>query len=142
MVIINSFNSHQWDEYFRLRWEVLRKPWGQPIGSEKDNLEAEAFHAAILVDNKIIAVGRLDKIDAYTGQIRYMAVHPDFEGKGWGNYVLANLDQKAKAKGLQKIMLHAREKAINFYLRNNYTLISKSYVLFGEIQHYLMEKQI
>jgi ribosomal protein S18 acetylase RimI-like enzyme len=38
--------------------------------------------------------------------------------------------------------LHAREIAIGFYQKLGYQMIEKSHLLFGEIQHYLMEKTL
>ena len=35
-------SQDEWDAYFRLRWECLREPWGQPLGSERDELEEQA----------------------------------------------------------------------------------------------------
>jgi hypothetical protein len=34
-------------QYYELRWRLLRKPWNQPKGSEKDEKEDEAFHKHI-----------------------------------------------------------------------------------------------
>jgi hypothetical protein len=38
------------------------------------------------------------------------------------------------------MILHARDYAVDFYLRLDYTLIEASHKLFGVLQHYLMEK--
>ena len=39
----------------------------------------------------------------------------------------------------KQIILHARENAINFYLKNGFKLGQKTHILFGEVQHYLMK---
>lgn len=46
-------------EYFDVRYEVLRKPLGSPRGSELLNDDDKAIHSFIEVNNKIIAVGRI-----------------------------------------------------------------------------------
>jgi hypothetical protein len=38
--------------------------------------------------------------------------------------------------------LQAREKAIPFYERLGYKVVEKTHLLFGEIQHYKMRKEI
>jgi tRNA-dihydrouridine synthase len=51
-------------------------------------------------------------------------------------------ERVACERGDTKIILHAREVALNFYTKLDYKLIEKSHLLFGEIQHYLMEKEL
>lgn len=46
-------------EYFDVRYEVLRKPLGSPRGSELLMDDDKAIHAYISIENKIIAVGRI-----------------------------------------------------------------------------------
>lgn len=133
--------EQDWKSYYLLRWEILRKPWQQPPGSEKDNHENEAVHAFIkTADNRVIAVGRLQINTGNEGQIRYMAVHNDFNGMGFGRMLLEYLENKARRLGVQKIVLDARENAVNFYVNCNYKLVEKGHLLFNDIQHWRMEK--
>ena len=76
------------------------------------------------------------------GQIRFMAVETDSQGKGIGEKLMLHLESIAFENDKKKIILHAREIAIGFYRKLGYELIEKSHLLFGEIQHYLMEKSI
>lgn len=46
-------------EYFDVRYEVLRKPLGSPQGSELLNDDDKAIHTYISIDTKIVAVGRI-----------------------------------------------------------------------------------
>lgn len=135
-------NQEDLEKIFQLRYEVLRKPWGQSFESSKDDWDAVSFNAFVEENGKCVACGRLDIIDEQTAQIRYMAVHPHFRGKQLGTRILEYLENIAKQKGLKKIFLHARENAVAFYLKSGYTLIAASYLLFDAIQHYKMEKKI
>ncbi|MCX7729263.1 MAG: GNAT family N-acetyltransferase [Bacteroidia bacterium] len=130
------------EKIFQLRYEVLRKPWGQTLESAKDELDGISLNAFIEENNMCIACGRLDFIDKETGQIRYMAVHPDYRNNQLGKKIFLFLEERAREKGLKKIFLHARENALSFYLSNGCQLVGHSYVLFNAIQHYLMEKEI
>jgi len=69
-----------------------------------------------------------------------MAVHPDYQRQGFGNMLMRHLEEESRQNGAKKIILHARESALNFYKKNGYKQIEQSYLLFGSIQHYLMEK--
>ena len=131
------------DKYYQLRWEVLRKDWNRAKGSEKDKGEESAFHAMIINENNdAIAVCRLQKVNETDGQIRSMGVKAEERGKGYGAIIINHLENLAKQKGLTKIFLHARQNAIPFYEKMGYQTKEKSYLLFEEIQHYLMEKQL
>ncbi|HPQ08701.1 MAG TPA: GNAT family N-acetyltransferase [Bacteroidia bacterium] len=130
------------EKIFQLRYEVLRKPWNQTYESSFDELDKISYNAFIEESSICIACGRLDILNSTTAQIRYMAVKPEYRGKHYGQQVLVYLEKLAKEKGIQKIILHARENAVDFYLKNNYKIIQPSHLLFNTIQHYLMEKTL
>jgi len=49
LLILQSPRSpSEWDTYFDLRWRILRQPWGQPRGSERDSEDDSAFHLLLL----------------------------------------------------------------------------------------------
>jgi N-acetylglutamate synthase-like GNAT family acetyltransferase len=126
-----------------LRDKILRKPWNQPRETATDALEEKSFNAYVSDENNmVIACGRLQENEGKTGQIRYMAVDTTYQGKGLGKQVLDFLEQKGKEAGLKKIELQARENAVEFYKSTGYTLREKSFLLWGIIQHYLMEKEL
>lgn len=50
------------------------------------------------------------------------------------------VEAKSLKRGNHKMILHARDYAVDFYLNLGYSKIKKSYKLFGTLQHYLMEK--
>lgn len=131
------------DRYYQLRWEVLRRDWNRPKGSEKDDGEEGAIHAMIVDKNdKAIAVCRLQIPDKAMGQIRSMGVKAEHRGKGYGAIIISYLEHSAKQSGLSKIFLDARENAVAFYEQMGYKITEKSYLLFGEIQHWRMEKSL
>lgn len=134
--------NHELEKIFQLRYEILRKPWNQPFSSAIDELDKISTNVLVEENGFCVACGRLDIIDANTAQIRYMAVHPNYRGKKLGQQVLLYLEKIATDKNIKKIILHARENAVPFYLKNNYTLVEKSHILFNSIQHYLMEKNL
>ncbi|MEN9699692.1 MAG: hypothetical protein RLZZ301_890 [Bacteroidota bacterium] len=133
----------EWEAYFALRFLVLRAPWGQPQGSERSADEAQHQHLAAFDENQqLIGVGRLDAIDAKRAQIRFMAVLPEYQKNGIGRQLIEALETKAAAQKHTEIVLHAREIALPFYEKLGYQLLEKSHLLFGEIQHYLMQKTV
>ena len=130
-------------KYYRLRFEILRKPWNQPESSTKDEWEKNSIHVLMTDEkNEAVAVGRLQLNDTAQGQIRSMAVRTDQQGIGLGSVIVQFIEQKAKEKKLKEITLDARENAVAFYEKHGYRVIGDSYLLFGIIRHYRMKKEI
>jgi len=143
MKVVFAHSNVEIEKILELRFKILREPWGQSKESSSDGHEDTTYNA-YAQDEKgnVIACGRLQINDATTGQIRYMAVAGGMQGKGLGKLILKALEQKAKELGSKKIELQARENALDFYKANNYTLIEKTHLLFGVVQHYLMHKTL
>jgi len=142
--IIEPTTSEEFKKYYNLRYEILRKPWGQLPGSERDEGEETSIHRMI-IDNKTgntLAVGRLQFNSEDEAQIRYMAVADYLQGKGLGSQIIIALEDVARGKGIQRIILSARENAIQFYKNNGYNIVRKTHLLFDEIQHWLMQKEL
>lgn len=130
----------EWEQYYALRYDVLRKPLNQPIGSERNDGDLTGIHFALYEDGMLRAIARLDKVDESTGQTRFVAVDPIVQGKGFGKLIMEAVEAKSIERGDKKMILHARDYALQFYLRLGYAEIEKSYKLFDVLQHYLMEK--
>lgn len=142
MVIKQAHSKDEFAQYYNLRWRILRKPWGQPEGSEKDDLEDTCIHIIAKDDETIVGIGRLQFNSKDEAQIRYMAVEPEYEGQYIGKQIVATLEEQARINSRTTIMLDAREPAIGFYENLGYIKKEKTYLLFNKIQHYKMRKTI
>ena len=144
MKIIEPQSSAEFKKYYNLRYEILRKPWGQPIGSERDEREEKSNHRMIINEktSEVLAVGRLQFNSIDEAQIRYMAVSDVFQGQGLGSQIISSLEAVARRNGNKWMILSARENALQFYKNNGYKIVKKTHLLFGEIQHWLMRKEL
>lgn len=130
------------DAIIDLRDKILRQPWGQPKETATDSLEESSVNAYIVDETgNTVACGRLQENENKIGQIRFMAVDNSQQGKGLGKKIIEFLELKAKELHIIKIELQARENAVKFYESMGYTIKEKSFLLWGQIQHYLMEKR-
>ena len=132
-------SEKEFEEYFKFRWELLRKPLGLKPGSEQDDIEKSALHLAAFKNKKIIGASRLHIEHNSAARIRYMCVDRNFRKQGIGSRLLAELEKIAKTKNVAICWLYARENAVNFYLKSNYQIkgIATSEL---EIKHHRMEK--
>jgi predicted GNAT family N-acyltransferase len=135
-------NKDEFNEYDLFRWRLLRKPIGKTIESLKDEYEDNSFHLIGVIDNQIVACGRLHFIDNSKAQIRYMAVDEKYQRKGLGSSILSLLESHAKKNNADKIILNARDHAIKFYATAKYKILKRYYGSDTGIPHTTMIKDI
>ena len=57
--IITPKTQFEIEIYYKIRFEELRKPWNQPLGSEKDAIEDQCVHRMLKMNDNFIGVARL-----------------------------------------------------------------------------------
>ena len=141
--LIEPATAAQLEDYYALRWRELREPWGQPRGSERDDLEGVARHLAVTDDAGItIGVGRLHFNEADEAQIRYMATAGTHRGRGVGSAIIRKLESIAVDAGSTHILINARLNAVAFYQKLGYEIIGDGHVLYGTIHHKVMRRRL
>lgn len=142
IIIRTPCTEKEWDDYYDLRYRILRQPLNQPLGSERNDGDATGIHFALYDDDHLKAIARLDETNEKTAQVRFVAVETNAQSKGYGKLIMEATEQHAKHDGKAKMILHARDYAVDFYLKLNYSLINPSYKLFDVLQHFFMEKSL
>lgn len=132
----------EWEQYYSLRYRILRQPWNQPLGSERNEGDEIGLHFALYENEILKAIARLDINDEKSAKVRFMAVETEIQRKGYGKQVMLAIESYCKSISISEIILHAREVAIPFYESLDYQLVEKSHLLFNEIQHHLMSKKV
>ena len=133
----------EFEAYYFLRFEILRKPWNQPPGSEKDANEETSTHLmAIDEKDNVLGVCRIQFNSTTEAQLRFMAVKENTQGSGIGKKLMSFAEANAKQNGASSIILQARENAVEFYKKCGYSVKEKSFLMWDLIQHYLMEKKL
>ena len=142
MKITSPKSTQDFEQYFHLRWKILRAPWGEAEGSEQDEHEDSSYHVMVKNDEDVIGVARLQNIEPGIAQLRYMGVADEHQSKGIGRLIMQHIETYARDNNIDEIFLHARENAVGFYKTLGYEQLEKSYLLFNSIQHYKMNKRI
>ena len=130
----------EWHEYYKMRYDILRKPLNKPIGSERNDGDITGKHFALYENNNLIAIARLDQNQNHISQVRFVAVDTKYQKKGFGKLIIKATENESQKNGNKKMILHSRDYSLDFYKKLGYKKIKKSYKLFNIIQHYLMEK--
>jgi len=143
LALIEPSSYEQLRQYYDLRWRILRAPWKQPRGTEKDRREDESYHVMVVdSEQTVIGVGRLHLNTPQQAQIRYMAVETRQQRQGTGKMILHALEKKAREWGASEIIFDARANIAGFYKRYGYVTLGQGHTLFGSVHHYKMSKRI
>lgn len=143
LLLANPANDSEWERYYDLRWRVLREPWNQPRGSERDELDSKAFHVMLRDPaGNVLAIGRLHLNSPEEAQIRYMAVDESSRGQGLGAQIIQALESEAATQSLKRIVLNAREDVQDFYATHGYRVEGPGPTLFGQVRHIRMRKDL
>ncbi len=134
--------EEEFQKYHDLRWRILRQPWTHKRYAAQDEQERPATHLTAWQGDKLVGCGRFYFISDQQAQIRGMAVEQGYEKKGIGSMVLKGLEERAMKAGAREIVLHARETALEFYRKNHYQVVERSYTLFDSIVHWQMRKDL
>ena len=141
--VVAPVSDTEWEDYFELRWQVLRAPLQQPRGSEKDEYEQHAWHRMVKDgQGHAVGVARLHLVSSEEGQIRYMAVVEQHRRKGLATMMLESLEAIARQEGVKRVILNARTSATNFYENLGYEVTGDAPEIFGSIPHVQMCKQL
>ena len=100
------------------------------------------MHLAVWSGHTPIAVGRLQLNSPAEAQVRYMAVEPEFAGRGLGGQILEGLEARALELGAARVVLNSRETACRFYERHGYVVVGPAETMYGAIRHVRMSKSL
>jgi predicted GNAT family N-acyltransferase len=136
--------THNSPDYFPtvlLRYNVLRKPLGMVFTSEQLSEEHNEIHLRGLLDSTLVCCLQLRPIDKHTVQMRQVAVDESYQSKGIGRALVEYCEQVARDEQFTEIILHARETAVEFYLKLGYEVYGEPFTEVG-IPHRNMRKFI
>ena len=87
----------------------LTVPWNNPYKdiARKLKVQSELFLVRYLEDKLIASV--MAGYDGHRGCINYLAVHPDFQARGYGKQLMDNVENELRELGCPKINLQIRE---------------------------------
>jgi predicted GNAT family N-acyltransferase len=131
-----------------IREVVFIEEQAVPEGIERDAEDAHAYHVLAHQGGHAIGTGRLVKLpeppanQAGTwGQIGRMAVLKAHRKARVGSLLLTTLEEEARRRGFNGIMLHAQLYALEFYKKHGYQPVGAVFDEAG-IDHLEMHKRL
>jgi len=140
--LLIDFGTPAYDEVVKLRDDILRKPLGLAFTPEYLAVEYDMLHLACYTDkHELLGCMILAPQENSAIKMRQVAVREDCQGKGIGQFMVADSEVIAKEKGFTKMTLHARDTAVPFYQKLKYKKKGRAFTEVG-IKHYKMEKAL
>lgn len=137
-----EFATPEYDEAVHLRYEVLRRPLGLEYTPDQLAAEYADIHLAAFDDEgQLIGYLCLSPLDKHKMKMRQVAIAPQWQGKGVGSELVAASEELAKSLNFNIMTMHAREKAVPFYLRLGYRAVGDRFEEVT-IPHFKMEKSL
>ena len=142
MNVLFSRIEHNSLEYFPcilLRYTVLRKPLNLIFTSEQLAEECSEIHLLGKQEETLVCCLQFRPIDKSTVQMRQVAVAENFQSKGIGRALVEYSEAVAREERFSEIILHARDTAVQFYLKLGYEVYGEPFTEVG-IPHRNMRK--
>lgn len=128
------------NQAFQIRTTVFVDEQKVSMEEEIDEFEDVAIHF-IGYKNKIpIAASRLRWVDDY-GKLERICILKEFRGKSYGSDLIKRMETEVFKKGYKKAKLNAQTRAVEFYKRLGYIVVSEEFLDAG-IPHVTMTKQL
>lgn len=120
------------DETLPLRSLQLRDGWALERCRFESDLIAGAMHLAVFVDDEPVCILSLhpqehEKLAGQSYQLRGMATHPDFLGKGYGKQLVRYATELVMEGEADFIWCNARRDAYPFYEKQGFAYMSDEF---------------
>ena len=140
VVIPVPFGTPEFDALLALRYDILRKPLDMDFTAEQIAAEYDSVHLACYDDGwELLGCLTLLPVDKSSVKMRQVAVAAHAQARGVGRFLVDASENWARKKGFSKMILHARETAVPFYLKLGYQKVGKQFEEVG-IPHFKMER--
>ena len=110
-----KYNSPKYHQACQLRYRLFFAEHNLPWNVVLDERQASYYHAAVIIQDYVIAYGQLVPHSNRIYQICQMVVEPKYQNKNLGKKILSTLIEIAKNRGAIAIILNARLTAVGFY---------------------------
>jgi predicted GNAT family N-acyltransferase len=136
-----EFLTPLYDLSISLREKILRKPLGLEFDPSDLEKEYNDFHLALLYNGDLAACLVMSPKENGAIKMRQVAVSEQYQSKGLGSVLVKESEVFCKDKGFEKIVLNARDTAVKFYKRLDYTPEGELFTEVG-IAHLKMYKSL
>lgn len=140
-VVFFRADSPFFSKALQIRKEVFVQEQGIPEEEEIDGRDPECEHVLLEEDGRPIGAARIRKIGDGIYKVERVAVLREKRGKGFGSFMMKEIERRIVSEGGEKIVLNAQFHVKGFYERLGYKQVGEVFVEAG-IPHVRMEKVV
>ena len=152
MLTIRRYQSADRDEVLHLHVMGLQRvgaylgrgPWDDDIYAiEEAYLNNQGEFLVGLLAGRLVAMGAVRRTTVERAEVKRMRVHPDVQGRGYGQVILDALEQRARELGYTTLHLDTsvvQHVAQKLYLKNGYREVGRE--MHRGLECILFEKQL
>jgi GNAT superfamily N-acetyltransferase len=136
------------DDLLNLRSKILRNNLDPNLCRFPGDKEINSFHVGAFNGNTLIGGVSVMKNECKKKelpncyQLRGLFVDKEFQHNGIGKTIVNFVENRLRDSGVNYLWMNARESAVLFYLKLNYSNSKISYVINEIGLHYLMYKKL
>ena len=136
------------DDLLNLRSKILRNNLDPNLCKFPGDKEINSFHVGAFNGNTLIGGVSVMKNECKKKelpncfQLRGLFVDKEFQHNGIGKTIVNFVENRLRDSGVNYLWMNARESAVLFYLKLNYSNSKISYVINEIGLHYLMYKKL
>ena len=136
------------DDLLNLRSKILRNNLDPNLCRFPGDKEINSFHVGAFNGNTLIGGVSVMKNECKKKelpncfQLRGLFVDKEFQHNGIGKTIVNFVENRLRESGVNYLWMNARESAVLFYLKLNYSNSKISYVINEIGLHYLMYKKL
>jgi predicted GNAT family N-acyltransferase len=140
-ISIINHGSNDYLKMVELRTEILRKPLNLVYTQEQLSLEKSDLLIVAKLNTEVVGCCILTQLVDNQVQLRQMAVAESHQNSGVGAKIIDFAEKTVKENKQKSIVLHARETAVNFYIKKGFYIFGDEFFEVG-IKHFMMEKPL
>jgi predicted GNAT family N-acyltransferase len=120
-------DSPRYAEARELRYDALYAPLGLPRALIEDTDGRGYVHFAALADDRLLGYARLH-LEGGDSQVYQVVVREEARRTGVGRALMDAVGERARAAGRTVLTLDARDRAIDFYERLGFRVVSDEFL--------------
>ena len=147
--LVTPRTEEEFEVYYRLRYERLRKEFGLAAGVEREHpAEAGSTHLVAKVGDRVVgaatwAIGMNERDGKRTLYVRYrhLAIEPEFEGLGIGSAMSRYVEDRGREIGATEIVGNVRIHNVEYFKKLGWVVLGEGETLYG-LEHVSMAKPL
>jgi len=130
--------------YYDLRYRILRQPWAQARGTEKDDFEPISHHfMAVDSDNgEVVGVVKVYEKEPGVACFSHMAVAGIRQRQGVGKLLMDAVEDYVKEQGYTRLGCYSRLNTTLYFEKGGFRIAGLPTHYFGTTQVVWMEKEL